>query len=53
MRLVLASPKHGNHVDVVVNWKFKLGCEALVVVVRTALSSEKLSQSGAVKMVEQ
>jgi len=33
-KLVLANPSYGNYVDVVVNWNFKAGCEALVVVVR-------------------
>eukprot|EP00930_Biecheleria_cincta_P074557 TRINITY_DN61774_c0_g1_i1.p1 TRINITY_DN61774_c0_g1~~TRINITY_DN61774_c0_g1_i1.p1 ORF type:complete len:1065 (+),score=132.52 TRINITY_DN61774_c0_g1_i1:158-3352(+) len=33
-KLVLASPKNCDFVDVVLHWRFKIGCEALVVVLR-------------------
>lgn len=33
-KLVLASPKNSDFVDVVLHWRFKVGCEALVVVLR-------------------
>jgi len=33
-KLVLATPRNGEHTDVVLQWNFKMGCEALLIMAR-------------------